>query len=570
MDRITEALLKEFSKDNSLDNLTQPVQFEHFSGYLTTSKHFPESFNTDDIHTGSGNDTGIDSIAIIVNGCLITEPDEIQDLVNMNGYLDVVFVFNQAETSSSFDTAKIGQTAFGIKDFFKTTPNLVQNATVSKKFRIANEIFLHSSKFKGNPQCFIYYTTTGTWNNDNNLSARRNQEREEIVNLRLFSKTEFEFIDASHLQSLYRQTKNAISKEFSFPFKVTIPVDLPGVQESHVGLLNALDYIKLIENDDHQIMPSLFYDNVRHWQEWNSVNNEIKTTLASKDQSLYFPLLNNGITIIAKKISSTGNKFKLEDFQIVNGCQSSFVLHNCKEDLSDQIMIPVRIIATDDKDVRDSIIKATNRQTEVTEDQLLALSDFPKKLEAYFPTFEGNKKLYYERRSRQYSGEEGIEKVRTINMTNLVKAFASIFMVVPHRTTRNYKALLEKIGDEIFHKDDRLEMYYISAYLHYKLDFLFRNQTLSPIYKPARYHLLLLFRLLIGGIMLPKFHNSKDMKVYCEKLMNTMWNDQLLKETFLRAVEIVDTAAAGNLDNDNIRTEPFTRKVIETFKATQP
>lgn len=43
--------------------------------------------------------------------------------------------------------------------------------------------------------------------------------------------------------------------------------------------------------------------------------------------------------------------------------------------------MPVRLIATQDDGVKNAIIKATNRQTLVTEEQLFALSEFPKKLE---------------------------------------------------------------------------------------------------------------------------------------------------------------------------------------------
>jgi hypothetical protein len=34
-------------------------------------------------------------------------------------------------------------------------------------------------------------------------------------------------------------------------------------------------------------------------------------------------LMNNGVTIIARHLQPTGNRFHIEDFQIVNGCQTS-------------------------------------------------------------------------------------------------------------------------------------------------------------------------------------------------------------------------------------------------------
>ena len=76
---------------------------------------------------GAGGDSGMDAIAVIVNGAIVTEPEEIEDLATTNGYLDVSFVFTQAERSATFETAKIGQFAFGVRDFFSENPQLPQN-----------------------------------------------------------------------------------------------------------------------------------------------------------------------------------------------------------------------------------------------------------------------------------------------------------------------------------------------------------------------------------------------------------------------------------------------------------
>ncbi|HNQ62011.1 MAG TPA: AIPR family protein [Bacteroidia bacterium] len=568
MDRITKSLLDEFVSQEGLGSLSEETAFEHFTGYLVTSRHYTESFSSDDIHVGAGGDCGIDSVSIIVNGCLVTDPDEIEDLANTNGYIDATFIFNQAERSSGFDTSKIGQFSYGVTDFLSTTPALPQNDEIKLKCRIVNEIFSRSSKFKkGNPQCYLYYSTTGKWTGDTNLAARRVTVISDLQNLTLFRKVDFEFVDAEKIQTLFRETKNAISIEINFSERTVLP-DLPGIEQAYLGLLSSTEYLKLIENTNEEVITSIFYDNVRHWQEWNPVNKEIKDTLESSTKKIYFPLLNNGVTIIAKRIIPTGNKFVVEDYQIVNGCQTSYVIHESRQHLTPEVLIPVRLVATDNAEIKNSIIKATNRQTEVTEEQLFAVSDFPKKLENYFPTFDGAKKLFYERRSRQFSSEEGVEKVRVINMTTLVRAYASMFLEFPHRTTRNYKALLKSVGSDIFHKDHRLEMYYVSAYAHYKLEYLFRSGVIAATLKPARYHLLYLFRLLTNSTPLPR-PNSHEMSRYCDSLTTVLWDDNLVRQKFLDAVAIVLQVSASNLHRDNIRTEPFTEQVRQAAATTQ-
>ena len=76
----------------------------------------------------------------------------------------------------------------------------------------------------------------------------------------------------------------------------------------------------------------------------NSVNSEMRETLNTHERAVYFPLLNNGVTIVARRVHPTGNKFLLEDYQVVNGCQTSYVLHESRASLADDVMIPVRII----------------------------------------------------------------------------------------------------------------------------------------------------------------------------------------------------------------------------------
>src|SRR6266849_5032923 len=113
MDRITSALLAEFSRENQLEHLPEDARFEHFATYLAVSRHLSETFDTVDLSTGYGGDTDIDALATIVNGTLVSDPELVNELAETNGYLDVTFVFVQAERSATFEAAKIGTFGFG-------------------------------------------------------------------------------------------------------------------------------------------------------------------------------------------------------------------------------------------------------------------------------------------------------------------------------------------------------------------------------------------------------------------------------------------------------------------------
>lgn len=569
MDRITKSLLEEFSREHDLVKLPEEKQFEHFACYLTAGRFLSETFDTSEIVTGSGGDTGIDGVAVTVNGSLIADADLVEDYADRNGYLEVAFVFVQAERSSSFESTKIGQFAFGVQDFFKDKPTLPRNEEVASAAKIMAAVYDRSSLFKrGNPTCKLYYVTTGKWTGDANLEARRKAAVDDLNAIGLFRDVEFAPIDASSIQRLYRESKNSVAREFEFAQRTLVP-DVPGVNEAYVGLLPANEFLNLIRDENGEILKGIFYDNVRDWQDYNPVNTEMRDTLASGALRARFALMNNGVTIISKTLRVTGNRFHIEDYQIVNGCQTSHVLFDQSKALDDTVMIPLRLISTQDEDVIASIIKATNRQTEVKEEQLFAISDFQKKLETFFQAFDNGKRLYYERRSRQYNSVPGIEKTRIVTPRSLIRSFASMFLEEPHRATRSYRGILEQVGTKVFAPDDRLEPYYVAAFALYRLEYLFRNQILDGKFKPARFQILLALRLLLKPNALPQM-NAREMERYCTALMQTLWDSDKSQSAFNIAASAVNTVSKGNFDSDFLRTQPFTENLKTQCEKRNP
>jgi hypothetical protein len=51
--------------------------FEHFVNFCAVSNEYGEEFDVEEIHTGGGDDLGIDGIAVIVNGALVDDSEEV-------------------------------------------------------------------------------------------------------------------------------------------------------------------------------------------------------------------------------------------------------------------------------------------------------------------------------------------------------------------------------------------------------------------------------------------------------------------------------------------------------------
>lgn len=273
--------------------------------------------------------------------------------------------------------------------------------------------------------------------------------------------------------------------------------------------------------------------------------------------------MNNGVTIIARSINSLGARFTIRDFQIVNGCQTSNVLFDQRDVIDDSVCVPLRLIETRDEAVMDAIIQATNSQTDVKPEQYFARMRFARKLEDYFNAVQEEYRIHYERRDGQY--DRGAEKkTRIISPSSVIRAFAGMYLEEPQQTTRGYGRLRDRVGEDIFGTEHRLEPYYAAAYAAYLLEYYFRAKNILTEYKPARYHLLLAVRLQVDPDK-PTWMNSNEMGRRAEKLIQALWDADQAEKLFITAVDVVDKATGSNLDRDHVRTIGVTNAILAHF-----
>ena len=552
MDLVTQNLLKSFSSEESLsEDLDEPTIFEHFSNYSTVSSEYGEEFDVGDLHTGGADDLGIDGIAIIVNGTMVSDWEEVEDLAAVNKYLEVELIFCQAKSGGNFNGAEISNFFFGIADLFSIKPALARNEEIRAKEEVIRKIYGKSALFKrGNPIVKIFYVTNGKWQDDAKLLARIENEKENLLELNVFSSVEFTAVDARSLQRLYARAKNRLSRTVEFASKITLP-SLPGIQESYLGYLPIQEYIKLITDDTGTIVRGLFYDNVRDFQGENPVNHEMEETLRSPAQQLFI-LMNNGVTIVADSINKTGDMFTIEDYQIVNGCQTTHVLYNNINTITGPVHIPVKLIVSQDGAVKNSIIKATNRQTPVKTEELTALTDFQKALEDYYTAITGPCQLYYERRSQQYRAAAGIEKIRIVSISNQIRAFASMFLGLPHQASRYYGTLLKTIEAKIFVPGHPAIAYYASALALYRFEAMIRKKQIPYKYRPFRYQVLAIARMQIVGKHFPAMTSNKFEK-YCESLVSVLRDEKKCAAALLKAVNTLDSVLGPTFESDRAK-----------------
>lgn len=383
-----------------------------------------------------------------------------------------------------------------VLDFFKPEAAFQQNDRIRELQRIKNRVYESAAKFtRGLPRLGMYYATTGTWVDDKNLCAIRDGFHAQLNTLHIFSTSIFHPLDAGKIQKLYFQTKNAFQVSINFPQNLSLP-EIPNVRESYIGLLPISEYSKIITDEEGNIRRRLFFDNIRDFQGDTPVNKSIAETLTS-GKSIEFPLRNNGITIVTRKLQRVGTQFTIEDFQIVNGCQTSHVVAASATQDNSETLIPIKIVSTEDEEVTRQVIIASNQQNRVDGETFWALDPIQKAIEIYFESKPGDQRLFYERRPGQFNAMPGIEKVRIVTKDSLLKNYASMFLELPNQVGRYYKDLMPLIGKEIFSPAHEVHSYYTAAFAAYRLEFMFRNRRMDAVWKPFRFQLIMAVRMLL-------------------------------------------------------------------------
>ncbi len=536
MDKITKSLLETFSAQNDIKECIESAQFEHFVNYCIISKLNRSNFELEDIHTGSGGDCAIDGLCLIVNGKIITDSDELKELIDATGHLDAEIVFIQTKTTSSFNGSEIGSFIHGVKDFLSDDPKLVQNDAIKSLKLIWDDVISFSSHMVNRrPYCRLCYVCTGKWVGDQNLEAVIDSGTKELDSIGIFDEVTVTPFGANEIQKLYHETKNKLSTTINFQNRITLP-DIRGVKEAYLGVVPFNEFIKLIQ-DENQTIHNIFDDNVRDFQGENSVNKKIKTTLSKGDFDL-FCVLNNGITVVASSLTPAGNRFTLRDYQIVNGCQTSNVLHDCQKLPGiDATNIPVKIIVTESDEIKTEITLATNSQTEVKTEQLEALNVFQKRLELYFNSEKTDPKLYYERRSQQFNSLPGIKRTQIISIPMQIKTFASMFLRSPHLVSGYYGTIVNRFKGQIFASEHKFLPYFVSALCYFKIEQMFRTGDLPNEYKKARFQIMMISKIIGMGAEEDQL-NSNKLEKKCEALKQLLLDDRQALNLFSKALDI--------------------------------
>ena len=131
-------------------------------------------------------------------------------------------------------------------------------------------------------------------------------------------------------------------------------------------------------------------------------------TLNNPEEAKRFHLYNNGITAIVKdftveEIDGGVTNVICQDFQVVNGCQTTETLWRWRRDHvagqePPRVLIPLRIVRTANANLAEAISRTNNSQSAITSADLIANSARQKQIKAWLEGLPTDKFIYEARR----------------------------------------------------------------------------------------------------------------------------------------------------------------------------
>lgn len=247
----------------------------------------------------------------------------------------------------------------------------------------------------------------------------------------------------------FRLEDNSIKSGIGLPRKV------------FVGICNVNEFINLQNKYHHN---QLYAENIRlYLGDRAFVNKDIINTICS-EESIWFPYMNNGISIICEKFAIGNAKqnrklpIELTDMQIINGCQTVNALYSAKynEQTKDNfratnILVKIYQIGTDQAEFKMNVIRATNNQNAVKTYSLLANDPIQSEIGKQLEKFD----YVYDRKGESKSTKTS----QIVSMPNAALAFRAVFWFAAQslRSKMGHSRVFQKSEYEKLYINDRVD-----------------------------------------------------------------------------------------------------------------
>ncbi|KUM39124.1 AIPR family protein [Arthrobacter sp. EpRS71] len=420
---------------------------------------------------GGGNDGGLDAVYTFLDKELVGIDHRALDRKNARSFDQpkITLVLIQAKQKKGFEEVAIDKVVSSCRAFLdlsKSADDLAQhfNDDVVEQIDIFRRLLRNLAAQIPSVGIEFKFTTLGS--TDNVYAQISNKARileNDFASVVSGATGKVSLLGATEVLELYRERPKT-----AFELKVD---EASKSGNGLVVLASLRDYFDFLTESEEptgsdgtdaepKLLSRIFEWNVRDYQGEVAVNKEIRESLVDQESAPFW-WKNNGVTIVATRVNLVDKTVSVVDPQVVNGLQTSNTIFETLKDLPKghpafDHKILIRILMTDDEDRRDQVIRATNRQTAVTDASLYATETIQRDIEQFLLSAE----WYYDRRKNFYKNA-GKKVSRIVGILSLAQSLMAAGLNRPDDARARPGSVIKKddVYRSIFDPGVPLEVY---------------------------------------------------------------------------------------------------------------
>ncbi|MBL3561104.1 AIPR family protein [Rhodovulum sulfidophilum] len=365
----------------------------------------------------------------------------------------------QVKNTNGFSANTVSLMKAGI-EFIFLSPRDVYRATPNTKLLEKVENARQAIRQYGNNSVRIqcYFVTLG---DESDISTEAAENRDSILRVfrdsSVFGGFDFHFVgvnEIDRINNLRRNRGRKINANIPIIYDANrasiVEFDTAGVR-SVLCTVTGAELAKLAQTEPRD---AIFDANVRgNLGLGGQVNKSIYSSATDDSTAEHFWFMNNGITMVCDRLSVVRDpdepSVKVENVQIINGCQTTSSLRSALEDgkLSNSVKVQLKLYESKDPIFIDNVVIATNNQNSIGSRDLHANDEVQQLIQRKIQEDFG---LFYERK-RGEAKSAGVPKSDVVSLEKAGQAYLAIFKSQPTVSrAQKYKIYSQELYEDVF------------------------------------------------------------------------------------------------------------------------